>query len=139
MVLYLYFSWCHFFTKRIVLLVRLRFKSWKFLKSVSAPLSLPISVNSGSYFHLFVEDVVQEWHLYDHSFHFHHTAYNTLRCLKINSEYSLHTSPIQWSKGLRQWPIIRCTSQIMTHKIIPSLDKNSWLKGLDTQLNEPRN
>ena len=32
-----------------------------------------------------------------------------------------------------------CTSQMMIHKITPSVDYNKWLKRLDAQLNEPTN
>ena len=31
------------------------------------------------------------------------------------------------------------TSLMMIHKIIVSVDYNKWLKGLDTELNEPTN
>ena len=41
----------------------------------------------------------------------------------------------QGSKGIRHWPINRCTSPMMIHKITPSVDLKKWLKRLDTQLN----
>ena len=43
----------------------------------------------------------------------------------------------QGSKGIRQWPINWCTSQI--YKITPSVDCNKWLKRLDTQLDKSIN
>ena len=42
------------------------------------------------------------------------------------------------SKGIRQSKTDHHTS-LMSHKIIPSVDYNYWLKRLDTQLNEPAN
>ena len=32
-----------------------------------------------------------------------------------------------------------CTSQMIIHKISPSVDYNQWLKRFDTQLNDPTN
>ena len=46
---------------------------------------------------------------------------------------------MQWSKGIRQWPINWYTSIMMIHKITSNVDYNKWLKGLDTQLNEANN
>ena len=43
------------------------------------------------------------------------------------------------AKGIRQWSMNLCTSQIIIHKITPYLDYNQWLKRLDTQLIEPTN
>ena len=45
---------------------------------------------------------------------------------KFNSASS-HTNPYilgQGSKGIRQWPIKSCTSQMMIHKITPFVDYN---------------
>ena len=43
------------------------------------------------------------------------------------------------SKEIRQWQIYGCSSPMMIHKIIYSVDYNWWLKQLDTQLNELTN
>ena len=45
----------------------------------------------------------------------------------------------QGSKGIRQFTINQCISQMMMHKIIPSVDYNQGMKRLDTKHNEPTN
>ncbi len=45
----------------------------------------------------------------------------------------------QGSKGIRQWPINWCTSPMIMHKIIPSVDYNKKFNRLDTIINEPIN
>ena len=52
-------------------------------------------------------------------------------------QHSIHK--YQGPKGIRQWSINWCTSLMMIHKIILSVDYNYLLKRLDTQSNEPTN
>ena len=54
-------------------------------------------------------------------------------------EFKCNVCSNHGSKGIRQWSINLCTSQIIIHKISSTVDYNWWLKRLDTQLNEPTN
>ena len=45
----------------------------------------------------------------------------------------------QGSNGIRQWPIKWCTSPLLIHKIVSSVDNNYGLKRLDSELDKPTN